>query len=73
MAQHAQGNSEHHRFNQAISPQSSYERNGDADDMVFPCGWINKNGKIYMYYGATDFCIALAIAKLKDILDFMQK
>ena len=54
-----------------FGPQSPYERSGDVDDVVFPCGWINKDGKIYMYYGAADSCIALATAELGDILNCM--
>jgi predicted GH43/DUF377 family glycosyl hydrolase len=42
-----------------------------VDDVVFPCGWIEKNGEVFMYYGAADSCIALAIAKLDDLVDFL--
>jgi len=53
-----------------FGPKASYEREGDVDDVVFPCGWTVKNGIVYMYYGAADSCIALATAKLKDLLDY---
>jgi predicted GH43/DUF377 family glycosyl hydrolase len=56
-----------------FGPKASYEREGDVDDVVFPCGWINKNGKILMYYGAADSCICLATANLKDLIDFVLK
>ncbi len=56
-----------------FGPKASYEREGDVDDVVFPCGWINQNGKILMYYGAADSCICLATANLKDLIDFVLK
>ena len=56
-----------------FGPKASYEREGDVDDVVFPCGWIVRNGTVSMYYGAADSCIALATAKLSDLLDFMRE
>ena len=54
-----------------FGPKASYEREGDVDDVVFPCGWIEKNGTVFMYYGAADSCIALATAKLSKLVDFL--
>ncbi len=56
-----------------FGPEAPYERGGDVDDVVFPCGWLNKQGKIYMYYGAADSCICLAVAELSDLTDFVLK
>lgn len=56
-----------------FGPKASYEREGDVDDVVFPCGWTEKNGTIFMYYGAADSCIALATAKMSDLVDFLLK
>jgi predicted GH43/DUF377 family glycosyl hydrolase len=54
-----------------FGPKAPYEREGDVDDVVFPCGWINRNGTVYMYYGAADSCIGLATAKLQDLIDYV--
>jgi len=54
-----------------FGPKATYEREGDVDDVVFPCGWILKDDTINMYYGAADSCIALATVKLKDIVNFL--
>lgn len=54
-----------------FGPKAHYEREGDVDDVVFPCGWVEKNGVVYMYYGAADSCIALATAKLSDLVDYI--
>jgi predicted GH43/DUF377 family glycosyl hydrolase len=54
-----------------FGPKAQYEREGDVDDVVFPCGWIEKAGRIRMYYGAADSCIALATGELGGLLDFL--
>ena len=56
-----------------FGPKASYEREGDVDDVVFPCGWIEKDGLVDMYYGAADSCIALASAPLDDLVDYIIK
>ncbi|MFX0197503.1 MAG: glycosidase [Candidatus Hodarchaeota archaeon] len=54
-----------------FGPKATYEREGDVDDVVFPCGWVIKDDTVNMYYGAADSCIALATAKLNDIVKFL--
>ena len=56
-----------------FGPKARYEREGDVDDVVFPCGWTVKGGTVYMYYGAADSSIALATAKLSDLVDFIMR
>ncbi|HUS72912.1 MAG TPA: hypothetical protein VMY06_07570 [Sedimentisphaerales bacterium] len=56
-----------------FGPKASYEREGDVDDVIFPCGWIEKEGTIFLYYGAADSCIGLATAKLSELVDFLLK
>ncbi len=52
-----------------FGPEEMYERIGDVPNVIFPCGLICENdGTIKMYYGAADTCIALAEAKLEDLL-----
>jgi predicted GH43/DUF377 family glycosyl hydrolase len=57
-----------------FGPQQDYEKEGDVGGAVFPCGWIldNATGKIRMYYGAADTCIALATANLSDLLEYIK-
>jgi predicted GH43/DUF377 family glycosyl hydrolase len=54
-----------------FGPQAHYEREGDVDDVVFPCGWFKKGNEVYMYYGAADSHLCLAIAKFDELLDFI--
>ena len=52
-----------------FSPKEEYERAGDVDDVVFPCGWIlEPDNTVKMYYGAADTCIGLAEARLGDLI-----
>ena len=54
-----------------FGPKAPYEREGDVDDVVFPCGWIRKGDSIYMYYGAADSCIALATTSVTRLIQYL--
>lgn len=56
-----------------FAPSAPYERGGDVDKVVFPNGWVLDEGTgiLSMYYGAADSSVALATAKLTDLLDHL--
>jgi predicted GH43/DUF377 family glycosyl hydrolase len=56
-----------------FAPEAAYERAGDVDNVVFPCGYtIGEDGDtLYMYYGAADSCIALATASIRALLAWL--
>lgn len=56
-----------------LSPEQTYERVGDVDNVVFPCGlvWDKKTDDARLYYGAADTTVCLATAKMKDVLDYL--
>ena len=56
-----------------FGPEAPYERNGDVNDVVFPCGQtIRTDGDaINLYYGAADSCIALATGSIRGFLSWM--
>jgi beta-1,4-mannooligosaccharide/beta-1,4-mannosyl-N-acetylglucosamine phosphorylase len=56
-----------------FGPKAIYEREGDVDDVVFPCGWVRKDDKIFMYYGAADSRICLATANFDDVINLILK
>lgn len=56
-----------------FGPRAPYERQGEVDNVVFPCGWIDRGGEIHMYYGAADSCICLATARRDDLLECVLK
>lgn len=58
-----------------FAPEMHYEREGDVNNVVFPCGWIldEASGTIRLYYGGADTCLALATARLSDLLDYLRR
>jgi predicted GH43/DUF377 family glycosyl hydrolase len=58
-----------------FAPEMPYERQGDVNGVVFPCGWIldKGSGAIRLYYGGADTCLALASAQLSDVLQYLRK
>jgi predicted GH43/DUF377 family glycosyl hydrolase len=54
-----------------FGPKEPYERSGDVGNVVFPCGWILQGDKLHLYYGGADSCVAVAIASLSDVLEFL--
>jgi predicted GH43/DUF377 family glycosyl hydrolase len=57
-----------------FAPEMPYERHGDVNGVVFPCGWVldQVSGQIRMYYGGADSCIALATADVSELLDHLR-
>jgi predicted GH43/DUF377 family glycosyl hydrolase len=58
-----------------FGPEESYERYGDVDNVVFPCGYtIRPDGDtINLYYGGADTCIALATGSIQAMLGWMER
>jgi predicted GH43/DUF377 family glycosyl hydrolase len=58
-----------------FAPEAPYERQGDVNGVVFPCGWIldKASGALRVYYGGADTCLALATAHLPDVLDYLRQ
>jgi beta-1,4-mannooligosaccharide/beta-1,4-mannosyl-N-acetylglucosamine phosphorylase len=56
-----------------LGPQAHYERVGDVGDVVFPTGAVvcDEKDELRLYYGAADSAIAVATAKLSEVLDYI--
>jgi len=56
-----------------FGPESAYERGGDVNDVVFPCGQpIGADGDtINLYYGAADSSSALATGSIRCLLAWL--
>jgi len=54
-----------------MMPEEVYEKHGNCDNTIFPCGAIPKYDKdeLWLYYGATDFSICLATGSLSEIVE----
>jgi predicted GH43/DUF377 family glycosyl hydrolase len=57
-----------------FGPEEPYERRGDVDNVVFPCGQtIAADGDtIRLYYGTADTSIALATGSVQAILEWLE-
>lgn len=55
-----------------LAPEEHYEMIGDVDKVVFPCGWVSEGDNIRLYYGGADKCIALATARVSELLDWLE-
>ena len=58
-----------------FGPDELYERRGDVDDVVFPCGHtIASDGDtLRMYYGVADSSIALATGSIRAMLKWLEE
>ena len=58
-----------------FGPEELYERRGDVDNVVFPCGYtVAPDGDtVRLYYGAADTSIAMATGSLKQMLGWLRK
>jgi beta-1,2-mannobiose phosphorylase / 1,2-beta-oligomannan phosphorylase len=56
-----------------FAPEAEYERRGDVQDVVFPCGYtVAADGDtINLYYGAADSSIALAHGSIRKLLTWL--
>ncbi len=53
-----------------LAPATSYERQGDVPNAIFPCGVIHdrERDELRLYYGAADTSVCLAIASFDETL-----
>lgn len=52
-----------------FEPKEEYELIGDVPNVVFPTGLVEKDGLLYLYYGAADKTISLATVPLEELLE----
>jgi len=55
-----------------FGPREFYERVGNVDDIVFPCGAVVEGDELSVYYGAADSEVGLAIANLNDVIAYLK-
>lgn len=56
-----------------FAPEEPYELFGDVDKVVFPCGWVAEGDEVKIYYGGADKTIALATARISEMLDWLEE
>lgn len=55
-----------------FTPEEPYECIGDVPNVVFPAGLLHdeNTGRLAIYYGAADTCLALAFSSVDRLIDF---
>jgi len=58
-----------------FGPEKDYERHGDVDNVVFPCGFtVDDDGDgVNIYYGAADTCISLARTRISLLTKWLDQ
>jgi predicted GH43/DUF377 family glycosyl hydrolase len=56
-----------------FAPEADYEQRGLLPGVVYTCGTITRGDDLWMYYGAADTVIGLAIGKTSDLLTFVRE
>jgi len=51
-----------------FEPEEDYEKVGIVNNVVFPCGMVEQDGLLYIYYGGADKVVGVATMKLDVIL-----
>ncbi|MFA6813352.1 MAG: pesticidal protein Cry7Aa [Bacteroidaceae bacterium] len=52
-----------------LKPEKDYETQGVVNHVCFPTGAIIWDGRLYIYYGAADKCIACASVPVRELID----
>ncbi|MEK7564288.1 MAG: hypothetical protein AAB510_01830 [Patescibacteria group bacterium] len=56
-----------------FEPVEPYEKIGIVNNVVFPCGMVEKKGLLYIYYGGADTVTGVATMKLSVILNALTR
>ncbi len=56
-----------------FAPEADYEQRGLVPNVVYTCGAIRRGDELWMYYGAADTVVGLAVAKVADLLQFVHR
>ncbi len=62
-----------HAATPLLEPEAEYETEGFFGNVVFSNGIVEKDGKLFVYYGAADESSCLAFGTIDDILDNLNK
>ncbi|UCH33999.1 MAG: glycosidase [Armatimonadota bacterium] len=56
-----------------FAPEEEFEQRGLLPNVVYTCGALVRGDDVWMYYGAADNMIGLALAKMSDLLRFVRE
>ncbi|MBD3379760.1 MAG: glycosidase [Candidatus Omnitrophica bacterium] len=56
-----------------LEPETDYEVSGVVPNVTFSCGAVVIEDELFVYYGGADTVVAVATAKVKDVLGLLRK
>jgi predicted GH43/DUF377 family glycosyl hydrolase len=56
-----------------FAPETQYEQRGLVPNVVYTCGALLRGDELWMYYGAADTVIGLAMANIYALVTFTQE
>ncbi len=56
-----------------LEPEAWFEKEGVVNNVVFPCGFVQKGDLVYLYYGGADKVVCGASISLSELLDYIIK
>lgn len=56
-----------------FEPEELYEKIGIVNNVVFPCGMVEKDGLLYIYYGGADTVVGVATIQLDILLEALKR
>ena len=54
-----------------LGPKEIYERVGDVSDVTFVTGGVVMKNQLYLYYGAADDKVAVAMAEMDKVREYI--
>lgn len=63
----------HRAVEPVLEPETDYENSGHKRGVIYVCGAVIKDGKLLVYYGASDRITAVAMAQLETFLESLRK
>ena len=57
-----------------LTPEVPYESIGQVPNVIFPCAALSdaESGRIAVYYGAADSCVAMAFTQIDELYNYMK-
>ena len=56
-----------------FEPVEEYEKVGIVNNVVFPCGMVERKGILYIYYGGADTVVGVATIELDVLLRALRR
>jgi predicted GH43/DUF377 family glycosyl hydrolase len=56
-----------------LEPEMGFEKHGVVPNVVFPCGAVVRDGKLWVYYGGADESSCVANAPFDEFLDELER